>query len=524
MSETIRSYSGGGLRTRRRGKQGRRIGSFLLIALLTVLVWAFWSTRDTHTMASLIPGEQSYAIYVPDLLSRRDAIASSPLWDLLPEASPYRRWRDALADNFGLPEWVLNNFIYGLCHVSGKDVAGFEDVLLVTRMTSVGTLVEKLNGFSDAVESDWAGGLKLRSVPELGLFYAVRGRVLIASPHRDAVIHALTLTEETAVSAARLADAARSMQGELLLGRFRLAEEVSVGQYLDGAEIRLWLHEAGARAVVRARPQAAWRDKLATFAGNASATPLTAPAPGPIQLSANFGTPAPDQWAVWAEAWGVPDPWESTAAYFQGLSPDYGDQSRAFLDVVRGTVGAGWRLTCSDINLDAILPVPEFVLTMDTRGTALPGVLAALPAEGPAGDPWAPVPRYDEATGLVTLPLMGGPAFAPSLSLYGEGVLLSNSQVAAARALTEAPAVGALEEAGNLYLRVEPGPAMDMIMKGLNTLADNGLVRDHTPVSLQQAAEPYEALADKIDEVRALAAVEGEAIRADFRLTLATGE
>jgi hypothetical protein len=491
-----------------------------MLILVLCLGWAFLATRDTHTMSQLIPADQSYAVYVPDLLSRRDTIAASPLWELLPEDSAYLGWRDSLADNFGLPEWVLNNFIYGLCHVSGRDLASFEDVLLITRMTSVGTLLEKLHGFSDLVEPDHAGGLELRHVQDFGLYYAVRGRVLVASPSREAVIDALTLTSETAVSEERLADASRSMNGALLLGRFRLPAEHRVGTYIDGAEVRLWLEGQEARASVRMRPQEHWRPTFARLAGEAAATDLPAPPPGPIALAADFGGSAPEVWSRWAMEAGWTDPWEAATAYLEGLDPEYGVQSRLMLDTLRGGVGGAWSLSLADVNTDAIFPVPELLLGLDARGLDFQGLMTQLPASAPEGDPWAPVPRYDESRDLVTVPMMGGPALAPAFGGYGNGILLSNSTVALERVIGNSNQPTSLGATGNLYCRIAPSEALATVMKGLLELAEFGLVRDHTPASLKHAAAPYEALSKKVSSLSGLLSIEGEAVRVDVRVAL----
>lgn len=521
MSEAVRNYQGMRFsRAHRRRKTTRRIVYALMGLVLGVLFWAYWNTRDTHNMASLIPGEQSYAVYVPDLLSRRDTITASPLWDLLPADSPYTGWRQSLADNLGLPEWVLNNFIYGLCHVSGRDVDQFSDVLLVTRMTSVGTLLEKLHGFSDLVRADHAGGLNIRVVPDFGIYYAVRGRVLVVSPNRETVIRALTLTDETAVTEERLADAERSLQGELLLGRFRLAEDNTFGQYIDGAEVRVWLDKSDARAVLRVRPHPVWRETLEGLVGAPEAKSLRVPPPGPVQISADFGVPVPELWAIWGEKGGIPDPWESATTFLEGQNPAYVAQNRALLDALRNSAGSRWQLTWADINMDAILPVPEFLLAFDTPGGNVAGIFPGLPAAPPAGDPWAVVPRYDAAHDLVSIPLMAGPAFAPTVGAYGEGLLLSNSETAAARALGIPADEGAVSEKGNLYARAVPRTTFEMCMRALEELAEYGLLKNQTPASLENAAAPYRNLANKIADVRLVAGMEDQAVRVDLRLTM----
>ena len=195
MSDVQRVYRGpvrGRLSSTRRGR--RRGGfpfkrlAFLLLLLLAGA--AYWISRDTHPLHSLIPSQQKYSVVLRDILKNRAELAESAVWDTLPPESGSGKITQALRGELGLPEWMARNIIVDDCYISGNDLRDFSDVLCVTKMTRIGTLVEQLHWVTSRIRRDTAGGLGLRHVPNAGMFYAVRGRILLISPSRDALVNA----------------------------------------------------------------------------------------------------------------------------------------------------------------------------------------------------------------------------------------------------------------------------------------------------------------------------------------------
>ncbi|MCC6142493.1 MAG: hypothetical protein IT368_01680, partial [Candidatus Hydrogenedentes bacterium] len=222
MSEAPRIYSGGLGKRRRRGQAGIWIRRGLLAAIVLSVVWFFWSTRDSYSMEELIPADAQYRVYINGLVPKREEIVASPVWALAPEESVLGRLQAQLAANLGFPEWILNNLVYGLCQFSGRDTDAFSDMIFVTRMSRIGCVIERFRSFALDVEDDLAGGLELRRIREPELYYAVRGRVLVLSPSRKAVIDAVTLLPDEALPESALETAALAVEEADVYGNVAL--------------------------------------------------------------------------------------------------------------------------------------------------------------------------------------------------------------------------------------------------------------------------------------------------------------
>ena len=127
MSEIPRTYVSGrpGSGSRRRIRRysairrgGGIVTSAILVAALLLAIWAFWTTRDTYSMAALIPNSQKYGVFFGRFLSERHTVADSPVWALAPEGSQAAELPELLRNDFGLPEWAINHLVYGPCYVS----------------------------------------------------------------------------------------------------------------------------------------------------------------------------------------------------------------------------------------------------------------------------------------------------------------------------------------------------------------------------------------------------------------------
>ena len=85
MSDSIRMMSHSGMNYRRQiKKRRRRLGQILLFATLLILGWGLWVTRDTHSMAEVIPYGQTYNVYLRNVLEKRETVTNSEVWQLLP--------------------------------------------------------------------------------------------------------------------------------------------------------------------------------------------------------------------------------------------------------------------------------------------------------------------------------------------------------------------------------------------------------------------------------------------------------
>ncbi|HNR30818.1 MAG TPA: hypothetical protein PKI11_08000, partial [Candidatus Hydrogenedentes bacterium] len=253
----FRRFRRGGFR-----RKGGCFGSLLLGTLAVLLVWALWATRDSYSMHELIPDGQHYQVFVGGLLNKRESIAASPAWALAPRGSAIAELPELLRRNFGMPDWLLNNLVYDGCHVSGHDAARFDDVLFVTRMSRVGCLAEKFHRFV-GVAGDFTGGLRLRFFAPANLYYAVRGRVLVASPSRNAVIRAVTLRREDALPQDVLAKGLEEAGGADVYGRFAFEETEAAGEVFADARVMLRFEETGMSAMLHGALRPPWRERLA---------------------------------------------------------------------------------------------------------------------------------------------------------------------------------------------------------------------------------------------------------------------
>jgi hypothetical protein len=139
-----------------------------------------------------------------------------------------------------------------------------------------------------------------------------------------------------------------------------------------------------------------------------------------------------------------------------------------------------------------------------------------VPAEIPAIDA---VPRIDAEKKLVYLPMVGGPSMKPTFAVQNDAVLFSTSLTTATDLLALPPAA-TLENKGNLYLCVRPGPAAQAIVDMGKELAEFHLIRGQSAESFVKTAQPWLDSAGRLKEFSLLAACENGELRADARLAL----
>jgi hypothetical protein len=523
MSDVVRNFSwGGNLRKRRRDLRRRaagRIGRGVLFLALLVGFAALWMSRDNCEMGSLIPKDRPFQACVVDVMRKQEMLGASRLWELLPTADATRAEFARLSANPPLPKWLLNNLSTGISHWSSSRPDNFDDLLVVTRMTRIGCLAEQVLHFLPMIKSDNAGGLRLRHVPEASLYYAVRGRVLLASPSRRTLAHALTLDSDEAVGRTALAEWSAAATGADLYGRIDPAAVPELKGTFDAMQFSLWMEPASIRASVKARVGDAWKQRFAGLLEGAAPRDLRAAPDGCVMLSADFGKPLNETLAQLAKAFGR----EELANLWLGSGPapvpgEFAPAVALLQGVVRGS-GSGLRLSWTGVDLNDMMPVPILAGSVDGGVDALAALVQtppAVPAEIPAVDV---VPRIDAEKRLIWLPMVGGPSMKPSFVLQKDGVLFSTS-LATATEMATAPPASTLETKGNLYLCVRPKPAVQAIVDMGRELAEFHLMRGQTADSFAKTAQPYLDSAGRVKELSLLAACENGELRADARLAL----
>jgi hypothetical protein len=522
MSEVLRTF-----RRKDGGQRGRHIRRLtpvrraLLVLLGLLLVWTLWTTRNTYRMGELIPRDQAYRVYAGNLLDNREGIARSQVWALAPKGSAADRLRTQLTADLGMPKWVVNNLVNGGCHVSGSDVSEFKDAVLVTEMTRIGCIVEKFHRVIPGIVEDFAGGLGLRAAADGKVFYAVRGRVLLVSLSRSALVHALTLTPAEATPNAALVESMRDMSAEDVSGEIRFPEDHPIGQVLESARFAMRLSGDTVRLGFRVALRPAWREQCAGLLENVKPCELRQPPDGLLVVSANFSKPLSQVWTgIDATLSGVVSLQDLLKNALGGL----GDNAKTVMTLalpLLDQVGPGLRLCWHGIDQNEMVPMPEFAAAFDAKADALKPLLAMIPTVPVTTPPDVMKPRFDEAKGVYYLPLIGGPSMTPALGLHDHELVVSTSRDVAERLIAAPDTAENVQQPGNFYVRVRPQPTLQALLDSALQFAQFGAVRGYTPETLQKTAAPWLATAAQIDEIAALAAHENGELRVDFKLVMA---
>lgn len=531
MSDVARVYSGtkrtGGTKRRRLRRisirrKGRFFGGVFGGIALFLAFWFLWTTRDSYPMRGLIPADQTYHVFVTGLLTKRQNIAASPVWTLAPETSSAAKVPALLQDNFGMPDWVLNNIAYGASHISGHDAGTFGDVLFVTKMSRIGCLVERFHRFV-GVSDDYAGGLELRYLPDAGVYYAVRGRMLIASPSRETVVRSLTLRPDEAIANDELMKGTREAGDTDLCGRFLLRPEDPAGDVLTQLRVVARMEPAGVAVVIQGTLREPWRARLAGILDNAKPVDLEMPSEGLFEVSANFGCVLSEFSKGIVQAIDETGRLsESCATYITSPPGDLPPGIGPIVAQVLSPAGPGWRVCWRGIDINEMFPTPELVGTVDMAPEMVEEIFSALPKPPATSFPWDPWPRIDETHRLLYVPALGGPAIEPCAAAYGGKLLISTSRRAAESVFATSPtSAEMLPEKGNLFLRLRPFPAMKAVTDAGLELARNHLITGQTAESFPAVAAAWLERAERIHEISLLAAHQDGEISLKCRVVMA---
>ncbi len=516
MSEAVRVYSGSAASGRGRGRRRTPYVRWAVVAVVLICgVYALWISRNTHEAGAFVPADQRLQVVVVDPLVKREVLAASPVWEAMPPFTGLQRVPAMLRGLGNAPEWVLNNVVGEVCHVAANDTQAFSDLIVVTTMTRVGVWIERLSRMRGGVDHDEAGGLDLRRLSGQEMYYAVRGRTLVASRSREALIRALTLRPAEAVSAAA---EARPMGGEDLSGTIRLAESDALGLVFASMSFAVVVQDTTLRVAFRGVPTAFWQQQLTSLAPGLGPQPLPAPPEGMVTAALNVGLPVRDTWALLG-ATGLPvfsaDQWDSWRTLDSGEAPGLA----YVLTALAGDLGPGVGRSLRRVDIDAMFPTPEFALVFEASEADLTAAYAALPKAPDARA--AGFPRVDPETRQVSYPLLGDPVLEPTVAPYGPGLLVSSSRPLAEDLLATSPQAQQPAIEGNLYVRILPGPCVAAAVEVGRLLAESGLLKGYDPVSFEAAAGQWMEAASGIRDVTLTAAcIEGE-ISGEFRVETA---
>jgi hypothetical protein len=404
------------------------------------------------------------------------------------------------------------------------------DAVFATRMRPIGVMLERFHWLAPGVERDAAGGLELRRLTGPGLYYAVRGRILLASPSREALIRAVTLREQDSLAALPVAaDPGADTGAEDLRGSVALAPEDPLGGVFSTIRFAARIDAPDTLIKCRAVLNPASRQRFAFALEHAKPGPLLEPPIGLIELSGNFGESVHDlvtglgdtfQWPlVSTAAW---ERWEAGAEDSADVTPKLAQM----LTRVAGETGPSFRMSLYGMDLNEILPTPEIVGVFGSNGNNIEQLLqkAAVPAIASAQG-WESFARYDEHTKSLALPLpAGGPSMKPTLTDWGGDVLLSTSETVAAKLAATTPLNTPLPQQGNLFVRVRPLPCVQAAADTARLLAAADALRGYTRESLETAVAQWTQRAGIVQEVWGLASHQDGEIAIDVGIKSAPPE
>lgn len=518
MSETPRLYTTPGgrpINISRRGRR-RRIGRFIVAGVVVFLVWALWISRDTHPVAEFVPTGRSIEAVLPHAAVARYRVAASRVWDGVPQA-----WvasaPEAIAGNRGLPDWIVGNLIGGSAVVVADDVAAWSDAVFIARMTRAGCVIERALRMRPANDGDWAGGLRLRYWEPGGLHYAVRGRTLVASPSRDALVAALTLTPERRVPAESVKAALSDTGSEDARGTWTLPPDSPLGEVVEEIRFAVRVDENEATVRLRAtfRPEAA--RALEPYWADNEGVRLPAVFEGPFAISANLGSTVEDTWRALGEI--VDVPWLTAEQWQAWRREDEGRSAAALLTALLGPMGPAVSVTWTGIDMDEMSPTPIVVGSIAGRREDAEAVLASLPDPADGQRLAEAGVTFDTETGRVEAPLMSGPSMTPLGEWAGDALYFSSSAAAAPEFLaTGRTQTRSIEKPASLYARMDPAACMQLIVRAGRELAQSGMLRGQTPETFEEDAAVWTERATALEYVEGTAVVKHTHIEADLRI------
>jgi|GEM_PF-1176092 len=291
MSETLRVYSTPKYGTRR---HSRGIFKFLLnlfiVLILLAIILTLWLSRDSYPAENFIPKQTNFQIFSPRLMQNRMLLANTPLWNLVEPNSPAIKVKQLLSDQEQIPLWVVKHLIYDFFYFSINDLDTFNDYLIIVRLSRVGCVLETLFTLSHTVETDWAGGLNLKFLPDQKLYYTRKGRVLLLSPNRQTMINSITQDIRTQSETILSAEISKNQEKHLAWGTIKIPWEniksliPEVKFYIGLTETQLGVKS---EATIHPDPEKPWTLLLAQLISK----PIREPIEGSFSCAIDTGVP-----------------------------------------------------------------------------------------------------------------------------------------------------------------------------------------------------------------------------------------
>ena len=436
---------------------GFRVTRWILLILAAVGVYGWWISRDTHEFRTFISTEPSAVIVAQNAFESRETIFAAPSWNGLPASAREHPVPSMFAVEFDAPDWVLRNLFGQHVLVVAPHDSDYGEAIYLSKMSRLGVLIERALRRSPNNIADEAGGLELRYLVENGLYYAVRGRLLIAGGSRRALIHALTLGEDERVAEESWDESIWNVGGEDVRGTLRLSEDSRWGDYFAG--IGFALRVDAEEAVLKLKmpcTDAFYSEYIPALEGR-GASRLLAPVSGPIQFSADVGNSYAATFELLEDI--INASADAEEPWLVGLLERTARQPVA---QILGGTGTAVARTWHGYVLNEIIPAPITSTIASNAGDAVASALDAAPTEKTGA--FEPVTMFhDTERNWMEIATIGGPALTNiiALDVAQSTVLSTTSRIQAElNGWGGAATSQSLEQAGNLYLRIDPGAVL----------------------------------------------------------------
>jgi len=486
-----------------------------------MVLWVIWVTRDNYSMESFISRDRAYEAYIQNVVRRRRDVFESNVWRLLPVESGAGSTVEKISGELPIPEWLLNNLSAGLCHISGPAFDQPGEVLVATKMTRIGCLAERMVRWLPAVVGDYSGGLRLRHIPEVGLFYAVRGRTLMFSPSRDQLIRALTLAEADALNRSEFEEGIRMAGNEDIYCRLMPDEIPLVSPTFDTLDVVVRFEEDSARMLV----QGAFSDEFLRDYGMLLLQPsdrlLPSPFDAPIAVSLDFGQPLSrviDALAHVSAETGLVAP-HILNAYRPAEAGDIIVSLPPLIAAVAAQSGPRLRLGWFGFDHLEMLPAPLLAATFEAEKDGVLMLYEGIVSPLGAQEEIDLVPRIEQDM-LVHVPLIGGSNLEPTLVPFSDGFLLSSSYPLAMDLKNSKGLTESFTQSGNIYVFIKPREGAQSLLDVARELAFSGLLKGYTPDTLEKAAGPWMNAAESLSDIAVLGSWGGGALNAQFKISM----
>ena len=507
MSDAVRNYSGtySSPRPTSRGlfRGGRRLTQLLLILLLLGTGCAFWIARDTHEIHEFVPVETEYLITSQDLVQNRDRFLGSSIWKALPESWASHPILELLNTQISTKDWVLRNVLGQRILIYGHDSETFSDAVYIMRMTAVGTLLERNYHRRDYNVYDPAGGLNLRWLVDHDLYYSVRGRLIVASTSREALIRALTLKSEETFGVEDWDDSLWPTGDEDVRGLIHLTTQNNDTPYFKALGFAARFEGNQGLLKLNLPHTEAFYQEFNLDSLGSKIPRMTTPVEGPISLSSNMNIDVEAMWSLLGEIDGASLFLEPMWEQWGGDSPE--SSMPAYVGTILGDVDTSYALTWHGFNLRDIVPTSTYSMVTSYEGDRLAMALNTAQEKNDSIVFSSLQTRFNEEQNWLEINSMGADSMTTVLYETGvSSVLLTSSLIKAKHIKDEKPSGDSLGE-GHFYIRLFPKQIVQEYGDFSLELLEGGLLADENGESFQKTLSDWKQKYSTLKEVSLMA-------------------